>query len=154
MSWSFRDLNLTGVEVQTGGSLKPGRYVCRVSDPKIKETRNGGRQVEVRLTDINGSGSVRDFISVYVPGNTENAQTAQRIGRERLKSLLVFGGHPNPDEPGDIKTLDGLIVGVNVEQSEDYEKDGVMRKPGQARRRVLRSGRAWLQARGRAVLLV
>lgn len=132
-NFSFRDLNLSGVEAQKGSnSLKPGRYVCTTSEAELKPTKSGGISLKIKLTDRDGGGSVTDFINIKVPNVNDDKQAmAQRIGRERLKALLVFGGHKNPDEPGDIKTMNGLTVGVIVEQGEDWkDESGTTRKGG------------------------
>lgn len=134
MSWSFTDLNLNGVEAQKGAAtLKPGRYVCEVSEAELKTTKAGGRQLFVKLNDINGGGYVADWITLTHPkaATDKGSKQAVEIGMSRLKALLLYGGHPNPDRPGDIASVNGLVVGVNVEQSEDWTDDkGVTRKGG------------------------
>lgn len=123
MAFSFDQLNLSGVEVSKGGgSLAPGKYVCKTKDAKLRDTRTGGKQLEVSLEDVDGHGSIRTWINVHVP----SSQEATRIGREQLKALLVHGGHSNPDSPGDIRNMNGLTVGVAV-KAEEYEKDGEKR---------------------------
>lgn len=129
-AWSFRDLDLGGVEPERGSSsLKPGRYVCKVTDVEIKDTRTekgSGKRLVVTLTDMGGQGRVIDGINIA----HTNPMTAD-IGRRRLKALLQFGGHRSPDHPGDISSLKGLVVGVNVEQGEDWTNDkGEARKGG------------------------
>lgn len=129
MAFSFNNLNLENVQAAAAAdTLKPGRYHCEVKKAEIKQTRTGGSQIEVTLVDQGGAGSIRAWINVHVPSSSE----ATRIGREQLKSLLVFGGHKNPDHPGDIKTLVGLKPGVTV-TSDDYEKDGETRKGSKVR---------------------
>lgn len=59
---------------------------------------------------------------MYVVGSPK----ATEIGREELKSLLVWGGHPNPNHPGDVASIVGLKVGVIVRANE-YVKDGEKR---------------------------
>lgn len=120
MAFSFDNLNLAGVEAAGSSStLKPGRYQCKVTDANLRDTRSGGKQVEVTLEDVSSGQSVRHWINVHVP----SSDTATRIGREQLKALLAFGGHANPDKPGDIKSLKGLKPGVIV-VSQTYNKDG------------------------------
>lgn len=133
-NWSFRDLNLEGVDTQKGStSLKPGRYVAKVVEATLRDAKTGGsKQIMVKLSDTEGQGSVHDFITVWVRNPADEKQaTALRIGQERLKALLVYGGHPTPDRPGDLKSLVNLVVGLNVEQGEDWTDDkGVTRKGG------------------------
>lgn len=132
-NWDIRDLNLTGVDIQRAATtLPPGKYVCRTSDAKVQTNKAGGFQIVVKLTDVDGAGSVTDYITVKAPaGASPNAQKAAEIGRERLKALLTYGGHSNPDHPGDISRYNGLVVGVIVEQGEDWtDENGVVRKGG------------------------
>lgn len=120
--FSFRDLTLDGVDTQrTGGSsLPPGQYICEVTGAELSDTKNGGKQVVVTLRDQDGHGEVKDFINVLL----HTSEEATRIGRERLKALLVHGGHPTPDRPGDIKSLKGLKVGVIVDPDVYTNKTG------------------------------
>lgn len=121
MTFSFRNLNLANVTAASGSNrLKPGRYVVRVKGAEIRETKSRGHQVVVELADDASGGSISDYINVNVP----TSEKATQIGLERLKSLLVNSGHNNPDQPGDIKSLVGLRVGVNVVEDEWTDKDG------------------------------
>ena len=120
MSFSFNDLNLSGVQVTSGSTtLKPGRYHCEITEAKLRDTRTGGKQVEVTLNDLGGSGSIRAWLNVHVPASEQ----ATRIGREQLKAMLTFGGHASPDKPSDIASLRGLKPGVRV-VSDTYQQDG------------------------------
>ena len=113
MSFSFNDLNLSGVEVSSSAPiLEPGRYVVEIKEAGLKPTRNGGTAVELSMTSTNGKGSLRAWINVHVP----SSKTATRIGREQLKALLIHGGHPSPDNPKDIASIKGLKVGASVGQ--------------------------------------
>ena len=113
MSFSFNDLNLSGVEVSSSAPiLEPGRYVVEIKEAGLKPTRNGGTAVELSMTASNGKGSLRAWINVHVP----SSKTATRIGREQLKALLIHGGHPSPDNPKDIASIKGLKVGASVGQ--------------------------------------
>jgi hypothetical protein len=126
--WSFGSLNLAGVDPEQGRkSLPPGSYTCRITKSEIRDTKDGrGKGLVVELTDSNGTGAVEDWINVY----NKNEQ-AMEIGQKRLKALLVSAGHPNPDRPGDVKSMLGLHVGVHVEQGEDWtDKEGNKRKGG------------------------
>jgi|8_EtaG_2_1085327.scaffolds.fasta_scaffold00080_12 hypothetical protein len=119
MSFSFNDLNLSGVEVSTSAPiLEPGRYVVEVKEAGLKPTRNGGTAVELSMTDTKGKGSLRAWINVHVP----SSKVATRIGREQLKALLIHGGHPNPNNPSDIGSIKGLKVGASVGQDK-YKTD-------------------------------
>lgn len=123
MAFSFNDLNLGSYDVGGAGqTLKPGRYHCEVTEVKLRDTRSGGKQVEVTLQDKKDGLQIRHWINVHVP----SSEKATRIGREQLKALLTFGGHPTPDNPSDIASLRGLTPGVSVGE-DTYEKDGETR---------------------------
>lgn len=112
MAFSFTDLDLTNVSVSTGGSmLSPGDYVAKVVDAKIIATKDKtGHRFEAKFQDTKGGGSITYWMNVNLPGKPE----ATKIGREQLKSLAYFGGHPTPDKPGDVKSFFGLTVGIRV----------------------------------------
>jgi len=122
-SFDFRSLDLEGVEVSSGGALPPGRYECIVKEAKLKDSKAGGKMIELQLSDMGKAGSIRHWINVQVPKSEE----ATRIGREQLKALLVHGGHPNPNHPGDIASLAGLKVGVTVKEESYVDKYGTER---------------------------
>lgn len=137
MSFSFRDLDLSGNSIESGSvMLEPGRHVTKITDASITNTKTGGKQVLVVLTAMNGDGSIRDYINIVVPGASADEKKAmsQRIGRDRLKALLHFGGHKNPDNPGDISSMIGLVVGVNVTEDEYEDKEGNKRKGSRVKR--------------------
>lgn len=140
----FASLDLTNVEAEKGRkSLMPGSYTCKITNAEIKDTKDGrGKGLVVELTDVEGRGSVEDWINIH-----NKSQQAQEIGLGRLKYLLECAGHPNPGRPGDIKTLLGLQVGVHVEQGEDWiDRDGNKRKGGGKPR----SSGAYFKAEGAA----
>lgn len=120
MAFNFRDLSLSGVQASSGVStLQPGKYVCTIKEAKIEQTRNGGAQMVVSLVS-EGNGTIKDWIGIHNP----NSQEAQRINRERLKALLVHGGHKDPDNIGShgVESMKGLKVGVAV-KSDPYTDD-------------------------------
>jgi len=126
MSWSFDKLDLGNVETDGGrATLRPGNHEVKISSAEIKTTKAGnGKYIEVKLEADNGQ-YVLDRINVHNPN-----QKATEIGLARLKSLLTFGGHPSPDQPGDIKSLVGLKVGVRVEQGESWRDSEGNVRPG------------------------
>ena len=126
MPFDFRSLNLGDVEASSGSlGLKPGRYVCKIDDVKLGDTKRGGKNLEIKFVDVGGAGSIRHWINLQVPSSPE----ATRIGLEQLKAVLVHGNHPSPNQPGDIATLRGLTLGVAVVE-EKYTKDGEERTGG------------------------
>ena len=114
---TFSELDLSGIEEARGVSiLQPGTYDVRVLTAEWQEMNNGnGHQVMVELEDTAGTGTIRHWINVH----HKTSKQAQEIGQRQLKSLLQFGGHPNPDKPGDISSLRGLIVGAVVGMSRE-----------------------------------
>ena len=129
MSFSFNDLNLSGVEISSASNmLKPGRYVCTAKNARLKDTKSGGKMVEVECEDTASGSSIRAFLNVHIP----SSEQATRIGREQLKALLTHGGHKDPDNVGKsgIASINGLKVGVLV-VAETYQKDGQTRTGSQ-----------------------
>lgn len=124
-AFDFGSLDLSDVKESGDSRLRPGIYLCTITGAEITQTKSGGTALKVELSDSNGAGSIGDFINLSLPGKKPEAE---RIGRERLKSLCIHARHPNPDKPGNPATLIGLKVGVRVE-SQPYIKDGV-RKDG------------------------
>lgn len=123
----FATLNLCGVEEEQGSRTLPeGDHVCRISSAKLEKTVSGsGIKLVLQFDGLNG-GYVRDVINIA----NESAQ-ATEIGRRRLKHLLIQANHPNPDQPGDVATMVGLIVGVHVAKGEDWRDDsGQIRSGG------------------------
>lgn len=117
--FSFDQLDLSGVQASSGGGLDLGRQLVMITEPKMVPTASGGgTKLEVKLTNPTTKKSMKHWINVHLPNSTE----ATRIGREQLKTMLVCAHHPNPDRPGDVATLNGLLVGVNVRQNGDYKE--------------------------------
>lgn len=111
--FSFNEMNLTNNEISTGGFLKKGRYVAEVSEAAVKDNKSkDGKLLELKFTDTHGAGSIRYWLNL-----TNKNPDAQRIGRNELKTLLFFGGHPNPNQPGDVALIKKLKVGIVVDES-------------------------------------
>lgn len=132
--FDFSQLNLTDVEASKASTtLRPGVYVCGVEGATIKKSAGKPVQLVVELVDEAGQGKVTDYITLAHPraATDSGCRQAVEIGRSRLKSLLECSGHPSPNQPGNVSTLNGLRVGVRVEQSEDWIDDkGATRKGG------------------------
>ena len=125
--FSFNKLNLKNVDVTTAGNgtLPPGRHICKVSDATLKDTRAGGKMIELQFNEIDGKGGIRNWLNVMVP----SSEKATQIGREQLKGLLVWGGHEDPDNIGKhgVGSIKGLVVGVRV-VTDTYVKDVLERE--------------------------
>lgn len=114
--FSFDNLNLSGVTVGgTSRRLKAGRFVCEIKSAVVIDTakKDGSKKLELTLDDVAGSGAIKHNINVYLVGKPE----ATEIGRKELKSVLFYGGHPNPDRPGDVSSMRGLKIGVVVKDA-------------------------------------
>lgn len=132
--WNYTNLNMKGVVPQReNNGLPEGRHICDVRNAELKQAKGGSMQVAFDLIEINGAGKTFDRITVYHPRAQQDAKAAKsvEIGKERLKALLVYGGHPNPDNHRDIRELNSLRVGVICERDEDWVDDnGATRKGG------------------------
>lgn len=141
MSFSFSDLNLSNVSAQEArkGGLPEGWHVVKIVDAKVlpEKSFNGFTEISITAEGVSAEGVVSDKISVEHPeaefANSPNGTVGGNLqgkivlgGLTKIKSLCEFGGHPNPNNPGDIKSLIGLIVGARVVK-EEYEKDGQTR---------------------------
>lgn len=127
-NWNgFNSLDLTGVSEEGGRqTLTPGNYICTISEAAVARTKAGtGHVLTVKLSDDFGQ-FVIDRINV-----ANQNETTQKIGTQRLKSLLVCAGHPTPDKPGDVSSLNGLKVGVRVQAGASWkDNDGNVRPGG------------------------
>lgn len=134
MAWTgFGNLDLSKVAAEGEGSkLRAGSYSCRITKAEVKDTAsgNGGKVLYVTLDGVNGEGSITDRINIHNP----NPQTVE-IALRRLASLLRNGGHPNPNKPGDVKSMLGLVVGVHVDPEEYQDKEGQTRMGSKIRDR-------------------
>jgi hypothetical protein len=135
MSWTgFNNLDLTEVEAEKGRStLEPGSYTVKIVEALVNPAKNdsNGRVLALKFEEVNGKGSANDNINL-VNRNPD----ATKIGLARLKAMLVAAGHPNPDRPGDVKSMIGLKVGLHIEQDADWtDRDGKLRKGGGKPRR-------------------
>lgn len=121
MNFSFTNLSLSGVQAATGGSvLPPGKYVAKVKEVEFVDNKNkNGKVLKVKL--VAKEGVITDNINVF---HSDSAK-AQEIGQEQLKSLLVNGGHPDPDNIGQhgLLSIKGLTVGIYVGSDEYNGKE-------------------------------
>lgn len=112
----FSNLDLSDVEASQYRPLQPGRYIFKTS--KAEERHKDGKvSISVRLDSIEGKGGLVVFFNIVHPSADH-----QRIERERLKTMLVYGEHPNPDRPGSLDSLNGLLVGAYVDHETFQDK--------------------------------
>ena len=118
--WNFRNLDLSGVDIQRPSRFLPvGNHVCVLNDCEVVTSKSGW-QIILYWEEIEGAGSCRDYITIHANSKEDNAQLAERIGKERLKAVLTYGGHPTPDNPNDVNTMKGMVVGVICEKDDDW----------------------------------
>ena len=114
-TFSFASLNLSGIETErpSGNKVEIGPQTLTITEAKVRPTNSGnGFQLEVKLEDSKNA-YIRDFITIQ-----HSSADAQKFGRQRLKALLTYAGHPSPDEPGDVSSIVGRQVGVHVVEEE------------------------------------
>ena len=113
MSWSgFGELDLSKVEQSEGSQrLAVGNYTVKCTSAKVESfgDKEQHKRVVADFQDVGGSGDIRFNFNVH----HTNDQTVE-IGLRQLKSFLLAGGHPTPDNPSDVTTLVGLSCDVYV----------------------------------------
>lgn len=140
-NWDFRNLNLSGYDLQKGGQLPVGPHVLKVTKAEIQDTKDKqSGQLVMELDALDGGGQARDYITLFTKKTDDKSKQAVEIGRSRLKTMLHFSGFPG-DIPGDVKQLVGIIVGVHIEASEDFVNDEGKTQKGYNRPR--RRGQAY-----------
>lgn len=126
---NFSDLDLgdLGETSPTRKTLAPGNYILAVTDVGTREAKNGQAHfLDITFTCPETNQYVNDSLmfahkgAKTVNGSENNYQKAVSIGRQRLKKILTFGGHPSPDKPGDPESLIGLKLGVRVKEGDAW----------------------------------
>lgn len=132
MSWDgFDQIDLSGVEAAGGARLQPGKYIVKCTEAKINQKEGtSNRMLILTLEDIDGNGDIRVNLNIY-----HSSEKAQEIALRSLKQFLEEAGHPNPNRPGNISTLEGLQVGILVGWGKPYKnRDGEERINTEVRR--------------------
>lgn len=128
----FDKLDLTGVEAQTSMRLQSGKYIVRCSNAEVKASENSSRNrmLALQFDDEAGNGDIRVNLNIH-----HSSEQAQEIALRQLKSFLEEAGHPNPDKPGDVKSLVGLTVGIVVGFGKPWtDRDGKSRTSTEVKR--------------------
>ncbi len=113
----FGSLNLTDVETEGAARLKAGVHDVVVGEAEYRANKAGtGSLVAVRLTSLDAGAC--QLVSFNVQHQNPEAQ---KIGQKQLKTFLIAAGHPNPNNPGDIRSLNGLQLKLVVEQNGTYQ---------------------------------
>lgn len=125
----FNSLDLSEVE-ESKSRLQVGRYMVIAKEAKVEQQEGtNNRKVVLTLEDEDGSGDIRVNFNVF-----HSSPQAMEIGLRQLKSFLIAAGHPNPDKPGDIASLNGLKCGVIVGMGKPWtDKDGNQRQNTEAK---------------------
>jgi len=128
----FGSLDLSTVDASAGSTrLQPGTYTVKCADAKIESvgtTKN--KKLVADLVDEGGSGDIRMNFNIL-----HTSDIAQDIGRRQLKSFLISSDHPNPDKPGDIATMKGLVCKIAVGMGKPWKgDDGVERQSSEVKK--------------------
>ena len=122
MSFSFKDLDLSKVEEDTGPNsiyIGVGKHEVKITDAALEQCSNPKHyRVRVNFADKDER-TIRNDFNV----KNENAKAVE-IGMGQFKSLLVNAKHPNPDHPEDVATLKGLKVMIDVKMGKPREVGG------------------------------
>jgi hypothetical protein len=112
----FNSLNLTNVETEGAARLKTGVHDVVVGEAEFRANKAGtGSLVAVKLT------STETGACQLVSFNVQHQNPeAQKIGQKQLKTFLIAAAHPNPNNPGDIRSLNGLRLKLVVEENGTY----------------------------------
>ena len=109
----FGSLDLSKVEAGGGSTrLQPGTYTVKCTDAKVEAIGStSNKKLVADFVDAAGTGDIRMNFNIV-----HNNSQAQEIGMRQLKSFLIAGNHPSPDNPGDVASLKNLeckiIVGM------------------------------------------
>lgn len=136
----FGKLDLSSVDPDDGfRNLEPGEYVVKCSEAKVDQiegTRN--HKLVADFQDVEGQGGVRANFNV-----AHENQKAQEIALRQLKSWLLASGHPNPNKPGDVKTLKGLTCKVVVGKGKPWtDREGNQRQSTEIKKFLTTDGRS------------
>lgn len=131
----FANLDLSGITPDDFAPLTPGEYELRSSDAQVKTGANGtDKRVVVKLTSTDGKGAINAGFNVV---NAKSKQAVE-IGLAQLKAFLISGGHPNPDNPGDIVNLNGLVCRAYIGMGKPYiGQDGKERSNPEVKRFIM-----------------
>jgi len=116
--WSgFNGLDLSDVKVEDRVSrLEPGEYVVETNGATIETLDGNKKVVRVTFTDVDKAGDIRNDFRMH--GFSE---AAIKIGKEKLKQFLIASGHPSPDRPGEMSSLNGLSCRVFIGMGKPYQ---------------------------------
>lgn len=116
---NFNDLDLTGDSLQGAPRLRVGRHTVRCTEAVwAQKTGTSDWRVEAKFEALDGTGSTNFYFNTG-----HHNEDARRIGRSQLKTFLTCAGHPNPDKPGNVTSLKGLVCDVLVDLGKPFRDD-------------------------------
>lgn len=107
-------------------TVPAGEYKVVVAHAEIKEAKSGGNYIEFGYEIVDGSlagAMVKDIVNI-INANKE----AERIGRDRLKTIAVATGAKNPNKIADTDELlnkTPFAITVTVEEDGQYKNNRV-----------------------------
>jgi len=122
MNWNgFANLDLSGVEADDFTPMTVGEHRVKATSAEVATADNNrDKRVVVQFEDVDTGSRITHGFNVF-----HSSEKAMEIGLRQLKAFLEHGGHPNPNNPGDISTLVGLKCGVYVDYGKPFTgRDG------------------------------
>lgn len=115
----MQSLNLQlGDDVQlqsTSQTLPTGNYNVGTSKAELVETKSGGMMINITLKVTDGPQTGKEIIE-RLNVHHLTSEAAVKIGKSKLKTLMTFGGHANPQMLGNVTELVGLNLRIIVEE--------------------------------------
>lgn len=111
MSNNFADLDLSDTAA-AGTVVPPGKHVARITHAAMTKSKAGPMLLAVSFRTK--AGDIMSRFNIMHP-----KEDVRELGRAQLKGMLECAGHPNPNRPGDVNSLVGLTVGLNVREQKN-----------------------------------
>jgi len=108
---NFADLDLSDTTA-AGTVVPPGKHIAKISHAAMAKSKAGSAMLNVSFRT-----RVGDIMSRFNIGHPK--PDVRDLAKSQLKGLLECAGHPNPNRPGDVNTLVGLTVGINVREQKN-----------------------------------
>lgn len=108
--------DLSDVKEEGKRELIPtGIYKLAVMDAELKDSKNGGQYIKVKMKVLGGENDGR---FVWTNFNVVNQnEKAANIGKAQLKRLMVQGGKENPEVLSHVSELQGLVVMAEITEA-------------------------------------
>lgn len=113
-----KGLDLSGVRAFGVSTVLPaGNYNAKCVETEMKETNAGGHMIVAKFSVVDGDYAGCEVKEMFNVVNKN--ETAVRIGLSKIKAVLEFGGHKNPNMIKDSDEMVGLTVGIVVSQNDE-----------------------------------